>query len=347
MRWHQRGEPGEVERTAVRELVKAARARGEGLTGPDELRKSITKQVLEAAPEEELTEHLGHEKHRAPSGGRRDFCPSAAGKGVLRSGRTAKGWPCYRTSRRQCNEWTAKGRSRRTGECPYQIFVKLGDLSEGRRKHRPVLTNRGVLRLPQGTCLMDQHTGDLGPGVQLACGIDPPAGSQTEREALQHRQRGYAETEIGAIRQAAQHVDCLFASAVVSSSPLVGQRHQVPNGILWGARRHATEVAAQREPPGAVTNGVAAPRRRKRMTWQPGVRVPLRVVHRHPVHSHVQDSNEVVRADWPVRAWLVKQQSHLQWTDEHRPVCTQCLEALERLLRGGERLTVTVPSKQR
>ena len=43
--------PGEVERTAVRELVKAARARGEDLTGPDGLLKSITKQVLEAALE--------------------------------------------------------------------------------------------------------------------------------------------------------------------------------------------------------------------------------------------------------------------------------------------------------
>jgi len=61
--------PVEVERTAVRELVKAARARGEDLTGPDGLLKSITKQVLEAALEEEMTEHLGHEKHRASAGG--------------------------------------------------------------------------------------------------------------------------------------------------------------------------------------------------------------------------------------------------------------------------------------
>ncbi len=39
-------EAGEAERTAVRELVKAARARGEDLTGPDGLLKLITKQVL-------------------------------------------------------------------------------------------------------------------------------------------------------------------------------------------------------------------------------------------------------------------------------------------------------------
>jgi len=59
--------PGEAERAAVRELVKAARARGEDLTGPDGLLKSITKQVLESALEEEMTEHLGHEKHQVPT----------------------------------------------------------------------------------------------------------------------------------------------------------------------------------------------------------------------------------------------------------------------------------------
>lgn len=57
----------EAEQAAVRELVKAARARGEDLTGPDGLLKSITATVLETALEEELTEHLGHEKHQAPT----------------------------------------------------------------------------------------------------------------------------------------------------------------------------------------------------------------------------------------------------------------------------------------
>lgn len=61
--------PGASERAAVRELVKAARARGEDLTGPEGLLKAITATVLEAALEEEMTEHLGHDKHRAPAGG--------------------------------------------------------------------------------------------------------------------------------------------------------------------------------------------------------------------------------------------------------------------------------------
>jgi len=55
--------PAEVERAAVRELVKAARARGDELTGPDGLLKAITKQVIEAALEEEMTEPVGYDKH--------------------------------------------------------------------------------------------------------------------------------------------------------------------------------------------------------------------------------------------------------------------------------------------
>ena len=55
--------PHEVEQAAVRELVKAARARGDQLTGPDGLLKSITKQVIESALEEEMTEHVGYDKH--------------------------------------------------------------------------------------------------------------------------------------------------------------------------------------------------------------------------------------------------------------------------------------------
>ena len=59
--------PAQAERAAVRELVKAARARGEDLTGPDGLLKSITKEVLESALEEEMSEHVGYDKH-APVG---------------------------------------------------------------------------------------------------------------------------------------------------------------------------------------------------------------------------------------------------------------------------------------
>jgi transposase-like protein len=54
-----------AEETAARELVRLARDQGLSLTGPDGLLKQFTKTVLETALNEEMTEHLGHEKHQA------------------------------------------------------------------------------------------------------------------------------------------------------------------------------------------------------------------------------------------------------------------------------------------
>lgn len=59
-------EPTAEEAAAV-ELVRMAKEQGVSLTGPDGLLKQFTKSVLETALNEELTEHLGHEKHQASS----------------------------------------------------------------------------------------------------------------------------------------------------------------------------------------------------------------------------------------------------------------------------------------
>ena len=55
-----------AEETAAKELVRLARVQGLSLTGPDGLLKQFTKTVLETALNEEMTEHLGHEKNRVP-----------------------------------------------------------------------------------------------------------------------------------------------------------------------------------------------------------------------------------------------------------------------------------------
>jgi putative transposase len=72
-----------VERAAVQELVRAARGRGEDITGPEGLLKSITATVLESALEEELTDHLGHPKHQAPTGGADNIRNGTRSKTVL------------------------------------------------------------------------------------------------------------------------------------------------------------------------------------------------------------------------------------------------------------------------
>ena len=54
-----------AEELAAKELVRLAAEQGLSLTGPDGLLKQFTKTVLETALNEEMTEHLGHEKHLA------------------------------------------------------------------------------------------------------------------------------------------------------------------------------------------------------------------------------------------------------------------------------------------
>src|SRR5262249_35838087 len=60
-------EPAEL--AAARELVRQAKEQGLSLTGPDGLLRQLTKTVLETALDEELTEHLGHERRAPATGG--------------------------------------------------------------------------------------------------------------------------------------------------------------------------------------------------------------------------------------------------------------------------------------
>jgi transposase-like protein len=57
-----------AEEIAAKELVRQAKEQGLSLTGPDGLLKQFTKSVLETALNEEMTEHVGHQKNRAPEG---------------------------------------------------------------------------------------------------------------------------------------------------------------------------------------------------------------------------------------------------------------------------------------
>jgi putative transposase len=53
------------EQAAAAAMVAEAKQRGLELTGPNGLLKLFTKNVLETALNEEMTEHLGHEKNQA------------------------------------------------------------------------------------------------------------------------------------------------------------------------------------------------------------------------------------------------------------------------------------------
>ena len=72
-----------AEQQAARELVRLAKEQGLSLTGPDGLLKQLTKTVLETALNEEMTEHLGHEKHAPPTGGAGNIRNGTRSKKVL------------------------------------------------------------------------------------------------------------------------------------------------------------------------------------------------------------------------------------------------------------------------
>jgi transposase-like protein len=70
-----------ADQQAAIELVRMAQEQGLSLTGPEGLLKQLTKTVLETALNEEMTEHLGHEKHGQPVD---------SGSGNIRNGTRAK-----------------------------------------------------------------------------------------------------------------------------------------------------------------------------------------------------------------------------------------------------------------
>jgi putative transposase len=72
-----------AEQQAAAELVRLAKEQGLSLTGPDGLLKQLTKTVLETSLNEEMTEHLGYEKHDAAGS-------AGAGTGNIRNGTRAK-----------------------------------------------------------------------------------------------------------------------------------------------------------------------------------------------------------------------------------------------------------------
>ena len=74
------GKPRSAQEELAAAMVAQAQEQGLALTGPDGLLKQLTKSVLEAALNAEMTEHLGHEKHRAE--------PDRAGSNVRNGSRS-------------------------------------------------------------------------------------------------------------------------------------------------------------------------------------------------------------------------------------------------------------------
>src|SRR3954466_13226598 len=78
-----RAEDQTAEQRAAVELVRLAKERGPALTGPDGVLRQLATTVLESALNEEMTEHLGYEKHDPAGVGRGNIRNGTRGKTVL------------------------------------------------------------------------------------------------------------------------------------------------------------------------------------------------------------------------------------------------------------------------
>ena len=153
------------EQAAAAAMVAEAKARGLELTGPNGLLKLFTKNVLETALNEEITEHLGYEK--------RD--PAGAVSGNVRNGSRAKtvlteatgqvestspGTGPARSSRRSCASFAAR---------PPAKPLAAADI--------PILTFDGLLNRPVGRARLPICS------IMVMCTTTPAGGrrSSTDR----------------------------------------------------------------------------------------------------------------------------------------------------------------------
>jgi putative transposase len=96
-----------AEQKLAGELVARAREQGVSLTGPDGLLKQLTKTVLETALNQEMTEHLGHDKHGPAGNEAGNVRNGSRSKTVLTEATGQVGIEAGRRSRdrRSANDW--------------------------------------------------------------------------------------------------------------------------------------------------------------------------------------------------------------------------------------------------
>ena len=116
-----------AEQLAAEEMVRRAREQGLSLTGPDGLLKQLTKTVLETALNQEMTEHLGHEKHGRPGTGSGNVRNGTRPKTVLTEGTGQVGIDVPRDRDGSFEPQIVKKRQRRltgAGEIVLSLYAK-------------------------------------------------------------------------------------------------------------------------------------------------------------------------------------------------------------------------------
>ena len=216
-----RPEPS-AEQRAAEELVRRAKEQGLSLTGPDGLLRQLTKTVLETALNQEMTEHLGHEKN-----GRAD-----PGNGNVRNGTRAK---------------TVLTES--TGQVQIEVpRDRAGTSGAADREETPAAAGRGRRDRPVAVCQGPDHRGDLG-----ALRADLRRRGEQGDDLEDHRQgdRRYAGLAGSSPRRRADSTGrCEYRDSPADERPVALPRRQQSETGLGGLSEAVGGEAGQVTGPG-------------------------------------------------------------------------------------------------
>ena len=148
-----------AEELAAEEMVRRAREQGLSLTGPDGLLKQLTKQVLETALNQEMTEYLGHEKHGRPAPGSGNIRNGTRPKTVLTESTGQVGIQVPRDRDGTFEPQIVKKRQRRLNSRNSRVLSSDG--SPLRSASRKLVRSRGCVLLTFSVCAAVTRGGHL------------------------------------------------------------------------------------------------------------------------------------------------------------------------------------------
>jgi putative transposase len=156
-----------AEQVAAEELVRRAREQGLSLTGPDGLPKQLTKVVIETALDQELTEHLGHERNTPAGNEAGNVRNGSRPKKVLTEGTGQVQVEVPRDRDGTFGPQIVKKRQRRLGGV-YEIILSL--YAKG------LTTGRSARTLPRSTAPRSRRRPSAGSptGSSRRCRPGPP-----------------------------------------------------------------------------------------------------------------------------------------------------------------------------
>lgn len=126
----------EAQREAIAQIVRQAKDAGIALTGPDGLLKVLTAQIVEAALDEEVNEHLGYNIHDPVGRGSGNSHNGTRSKTVITDNVGAIDIQVPRDRNGSFEPQLVKKRQRRLSDMDAMVLSLIGERADDRRDRR-------------------------------------------------------------------------------------------------------------------------------------------------------------------------------------------------------------------